>query len=125
MMGESPIRPGIFQASPLVVVVPDISPLRFNARQLIVPVGGYFAISHAQASVFSSTSGKEAFSFFGGASRPSPQLLCPLASRSDFFHTSQAIRDLSVSRFCSSNPYALPKRPAPSPYQHDVVGFIH
>ena len=40
MMGESPTRPGIFQASPLVVVTPDISPFAFRLRQLMVPVGG-------------------------------------------------------------------------------------
>src|SRR5438876_12393564 len=36
-MGESPTRPGIFQASPLVVVTPDTSPLEFTPLQLIVP----------------------------------------------------------------------------------------
>jgi hypothetical protein len=40
MIGESPARPAIFQASPLVVVQPDISAFAFKARQLMVPVGG-------------------------------------------------------------------------------------
>src|SRR5215211_2729334 len=36
-IGESPSRPGIFHASPLVVVVPLISPLALTPLQLIVP----------------------------------------------------------------------------------------
>jgi len=39
-MGESPQRPGIFQANPLVVVTLDISPFSLSTEQLIVPVGG-------------------------------------------------------------------------------------
>src|SRR6185369_16177236 len=101
MMGESPTRPGIFQARPLVVVRPDISPFAFNARQLMVPVGGRSAISQAQARVASSADGNSPLSRaegLPGASRPSVQLLCPFGSRSDRFHTSQARRDFSVSR---------------------------
>src|SRR5205085_45548 len=40
MMGESPTLPGSFQARPLVVVQPDISPFSFRAEQWMVPVGG-------------------------------------------------------------------------------------
>src|SRR6266852_9894909 len=101
MIGESPTRPGIFHARPLVVVTPEISPLAFSARQLIVPVGGRTAISQAHANVASSAPGNCSFNLadgLSGASSPSVQLLCPLASRSDFFHTSQASRDFSVSR---------------------------
>ena len=36
-MGESPTRPGIFQARPLVVVTPQISPLALIPSQLMVP----------------------------------------------------------------------------------------
>jgi hypothetical protein len=36
-IGESPTRPGIFHARPLVVVTPQISPLAFTPLQLIVP----------------------------------------------------------------------------------------
>ena len=36
-MGESPRRPGIFHASPLVVVTPQTSPLAFTPSQLMVP----------------------------------------------------------------------------------------
>jgi hypothetical protein len=36
-MGESPTRPGIFHASPLVVVTPQISPLGLRPSQLMVP----------------------------------------------------------------------------------------
>src|SRR5712691_4372901 len=102
MMGESPTRPGIFQARPLVVVTPDISPLAFNARQLMVPVGGRRAISQAHASVASSAAGNSSFNRkfaegLSGASSPSVQLFCPLGSRSDRFHTSHASRDFSVS----------------------------
>src|SRR5258708_39756800 len=103
MMGESPTRQGIFQARPLVVVTPDISPLAFNARQLMVPVGGRRAISQAHASVASSAAGNSSLrrrfaEGLPGASRPSVQLFCPLGSRSDRFHTSQARRDFLVSR---------------------------
>src|SRR6266566_1010907 len=116
MMGESPTRPGIFHASPLVVVTPEISPLGFKARQLMVPVGGRRAISQAQASVASSAEGNISFNRadgLSGASRPSVQLFPPLGSRSDRFHTSHARRDFSVSRFSSANPNALAKRSAP------------
>src|ERR1043165_4599689 len=37
MMGESPMRPGIFQDSPLVVVHELMSPFAFTAFMLIVP----------------------------------------------------------------------------------------
>src|SRR5215470_3907461 len=43
--GESPTRPGIFHASPEVVVTPEMSPLASTARQLIVPVGRLRRIS--------------------------------------------------------------------------------
>src|SRR2546423_2201214 len=72
IIGESPTRPGIFQAKPLVVVTPDISPLVFNARQLMVPVGGRWAISQAHARVALSADGNIAFK---GASRSPFQLL--------------------------------------------------
>src|SRR5258707_7250019 len=102
MMGESPTRPGIFHAKPLVVVTPDISPRVFSAKQLMVPVGGRTAIFQAHASVSSSASGNrprrwaEGLTGTDGASRPSVQLLWPLASRRDWFQTSQARRDVSV-----------------------------
>src|SRR5947209_20535077 len=62
IIGESPTRPGIFQARPLVVVTPDISPLAFNARQFMVPVGGWTAISQAQARVASPAAGNHSLS---------------------------------------------------------------
>src|SRR5438876_11707998 len=37
-IGESPIRPGSFHASPLVVVTEDMSPAAFTAFMLMVPV---------------------------------------------------------------------------------------
>src|SRR5260370_22857602 len=108
MMGEWPTRPGIFQAKPLVVVTPDISPLVLSARQLIVPVGGRRAISNAQARV--------ALSADGNIASSSPlQFVCPRASRSDRFHTSHASRDFSVSRLSSAYPKALANRNPPSP----------
>src|SRR5436305_3431065 len=118
MIGESPTRPGIFQARPLVVVTPDISPFGFKARQLMVPVGGWRAISQAQASVALSAAGKISLSRadgLSGASRPSVQLFAPLGSRRDRFHTNHASRDFSVSRFSSAKPKALANRNAPSP----------
>src|SRR5258708_7087048 len=39
-IGESPPRPGIFQARPLVVVTPQPSPLVFTAVQLMVNTKG-------------------------------------------------------------------------------------
>src|SRR5262245_38859226 len=36
-IGESPARPGIFHAKPLVVVTPQISPFGLTPSQLIVP----------------------------------------------------------------------------------------
>src|ERR1700689_1245843 len=112
MMGESPTRPAIFQASPLVVVTPDISPLAFSDRQLIVPVVGCTAIFHAQASVGPSASGNIsrrpdmvlAFAAAFGESRPGPQLLWPFGSRRETFQVSQARRAFSVSRSCSGKP---------------------
>src|SRR5262250_732064 len=49
IIGESPTRPGIFHDKPEVVVVPEISPLSFTARQLMVPVGGSWMTSRARA----------------------------------------------------------------------------
>ena len=37
MIGESPIRPLIFQLNPLVVVMPETSPFESTARTLVVP----------------------------------------------------------------------------------------
>src|ERR1700730_8218313 len=107
MMGESPTRPAIFHASPLVVVTPDISPRELSARQLIVPVGGRLATLQAHARVSSSALGNSRFNSAdglpatAGASKPSVQLLWPLASRRDCFHTSHASLDLSMRRFSS------------------------
>src|SRR5260370_17775808 len=56
MMGESPTRPGIFHDNPDVVVVPEISPFSFTARQLIVPVGGLAITAIARAISISSCS---------------------------------------------------------------------
>src|ERR1700758_664475 len=56
MMGESPTLPGIFHDNPDVVVVPEISPFSFTARQLIVPVGGLAITSIARAISTSSCS---------------------------------------------------------------------
>src|SRR5690348_2986800 len=112
MIGESPTRPAIFQASPLVVVTPDISPFSFNARQLMVPCGGFVACSHASASIYSLACGNSCLSLCncavfraaGGASSPGPQLLCPCGSFSDRFQTSHDNRDCSVSRSSSGKP---------------------
>src|SRR5689334_19107521 len=107
MIGESPTRPGIFHAKPLVVVTPDISPFSFSDRQLIVPYVGCSALSHAHASSSSLACGNAARS----SCRRSflavrfwsieIQLLKALGFRRDCFHTSQARRDFSVSRSSS------------------------
>src|SRR5882724_13238491 len=110
MTGESPTRPAIFHDRPLVVVTPDISPLEFSARQLIDPLIGYMATCNAHSSVFSSASGN----IFLSSAVPLPvssslaQLVWPFLSRIDFFHTSHASRDSSVSRSSSLKPMSLP-----------------
>src|SRR3984957_1308601 len=119
-MGESPTRPAIFQASPLVVVTPDISPLVFSDRQLIVPVVGCPAISHAHARVGASASGNISCSLdmvfvLGGESRPGPQLLWPLGSRRDTFHVSHARRAFSVSSSSTGKPISFANFVAPAP----------
>ena len=50
MMAESPTRPGIFQASPLVVVTDEMSPPGVTASQLIVPVGRTTIVSFSGTS---------------------------------------------------------------------------
>src|SRR5881227_1613917 len=102
MMGESPTRPAIFQANPLVVVTPDISPFSFNARQLMVPYVGCIAICHAHASVASSTCGKASLNCFMGVASAArfwsidTQLLNASGARKDSFQTSHAVLDFSV-----------------------------
>ncbi len=86
----------------------------------MVPVIGWMAISIAQASVASSAFGKSSLSLavdlaLGGASRPSPQLLCPALSFKFCFQTSHASRDSSVSSSCSSKPMSFANFSAPSP----------
>src|SRR5262249_33895169 len=104
MIGESPTRPAIFQERPLVVVTPDISPLLFSARQLMVPVGGFSATCMAHSIHSGLALGKRRSSsdfflaFSSGAERPGPQLLWPFGSRSDSLQTSQARRAFSVRR---------------------------
>src|SRR4029077_2676823 len=109
MIGESPHRPAIFHARPLVVVMADISPFSFSEMQLMVPCGGLTATSYAQAMVSSSYCGKAFLNspiFFGlgGPSTPDSQLVCPFLSRISRFHMRHARRDLSVSRSSSWKP---------------------
>src|SRR5262245_42686739 len=90
MIGESPIRPGIFHARPLVLVAPEISPRALTAEQCTVPVGGdrTFRIAVARyasripseaAIALQSGSSRRAGSAFdsgavhSGAARPGPQ----------------------------------------------------
>src|SRR6476646_7854099 len=117
MMGESPTRPGIFQASPLVVVTPDISPLAFSARQLIVPRGGFKATCQAHSSSSSVAPGNIFFHCAAGffVEAPLVQFVLPDGSRRDCFQTIQARRARSVSRSSCGNPQAFAKRQAPSP----------
>src|ERR1700722_14169328 len=111
MIGESPTRPGIFHASPEVVVVAEISPFSLIAMQGIVPVGGC-AITRSAYAIFSSSPLKidDTCSFHSGESIPGRQL-----TDEDAFHASQSNRECSVSRFISSNPSTTPNRRAPSP----------
>src|SRR5262249_28094665 len=119
---------GIFHESPEVVVVPDISPFSFTARQLIVPVGGSLITSIARAisassfpqiSASCSRNCSESRGLFpldaalpvhSGLSMPGRQL-----NEGEAFHASQILRECSVSRFISSKPCATAKRRAPSP----------
>src|SRR5262245_43571232 len=94
--GESPTRPGIFQASPEVVVTPEISPFASTARQLIVPVGRSRRISSIQAlSAISSCESRDCEVF----APPAGAVLCQLGPQLSFGfkpsrHASQALRDL-------------------------------
>src|SRR2546421_1502806 len=132
--GESPTRPGIFQASPLVVVTPLMSKFLSSARQLIVPVGGFKATSSAHASssatelkllpLYFSASWKLA-RLRSSASRRSPDgeagagvygLGPHLSSFDRFsFQRSQAMRDSSVSSSTFSKPVAVANSRAPAP----------
>src|SRR3569833_254232 len=106
MTGESPNRPGIYHAKPLVVDTPDISPLSFSARQLIVPYVGCCAMRQAQAKVSSSICGKDCRRFLMGGMAShfklwsiDSQLLKPPGTRNDCFQTNHAVLDFSVRRF--------------------------
>src|SRR5712692_330942 len=117
MRGESPTRPAIFHARPEVVVVPEMSPFSFRARQLIVPVGGCATTSriHSAHSVFSLAetcdgSWDATCSFHSGLQSPGAQFDAVFA-----FQASQATRDFSVRRFIRSKPCISAKRSAPGP----------
>ncbi len=88
-MGESPTRPGIFQASPEVVVVPLTSPFSFTERQLMVPVGGCLMTRMAYAICAGSLSKiSETVAFHSGLSIPGRQLKLVRA-----FQASQILRE--------------------------------
>src|SRR5215467_11801857 len=88
MMGESPTRPGIFQARPEVVVVAEMSPFSLTAMQGMVPVGGS-AITRSAYAIFSGSPLKsaETCSFHSGESIPGRQL-----NEDDAFHASHNSR---------------------------------
>src|SRR6266849_1838074 len=90
MIGESPTRPGIFQASPDVVVTAEISPFSLTAMQGIVPVGGLAMTRSAKAIFSGSPSNRfEIWSFHSGESIPGRQL-----NDDDAFQASQIFRVL-------------------------------
>src|ERR1700744_582819 len=90
MIGESPTRPGIFQARPEVVVVAEMSPFSFTAMHGIVPVGGCAITCSANAISFSSPSNSFVMcSFHSGESIPGRQFI-----DDDAFHANQIFRDL-------------------------------
>src|SRR5215510_317056 len=114
--GESPTRPGIFQANPEVVVTPEISPLASTARQLMVPVGRFRKISSIQAFRATSSGGSFTCEVFAP---PAGAVLCQFGPQLSFGlrlsrHASQALRDLSVSKSSFLNPCLSAKRNAPS-----------
>src|SRR6202040_1487949 len=100
MIGESPTRPGIFHASPEVVVVAEMSPLASTAMQGIVPVGGcaitfWIWGSHAHFSGVSKITAIcwlypsiEDFCTYSGLSIPGRQL-----NDVEAFHASHASRE--------------------------------
>src|SRR6476661_3461296 len=85
MIGESPTRPGIFQARPEVVVVAEMSPVSLTAMHGIVPVGG-LAMTRSANAIFTGSPSKrfETCSFHSGESMPGRQL-----KEVEAFHASQ------------------------------------
>ncbi len=90
MIGLSPMRPGTFHDSPLVVVTEPMSPAAFTAFMLIVPVVNAIRTS-------SSWSSQLSFGF------------------SRAFQRSHIWRLFSVSRSCSLKPMSSANRLAPAP----------
>ena len=123
MIGESPTRPGIFQARPLVVVTPLHLALAVQRETVDGASDRRRATSQARSRVALIDTGKLALYsrrhaadfVLGGASRPSVQLLFPSGSRSDCFQISHARRDFSVRRFSSLKPHAFANSSAPWP----------
>src|ERR1051325_10310401 len=112
MIGESPTRPGILKARPLVVVVPEMSPRSLTARQFMVPVGGWATIRSARASSSGLSVNNELVGLVSGEARPGPQESLSLM---DSFHFNHTRRDSSVRRSSFLKPCARAKRRAPSP----------
>ena len=106
IIGESPQRPGILKAMPLVVVTADISPFSFNAMQLMVPWRRVRRRTGRPSGASlrprrERPSSTRAIFFFGGASVMDSQLVCPFRSRISRFHMRHARRERSVSRSSS------------------------
>src|SRR5258705_3604387 len=100
-IGESPMRPGTFHESPLVVVTDDMSPPAFTAFMLIVPVVNFTC----------SGSSIDRLDVSGGGALSSQAS----AGLRHALQRSQSRLLFSVRRFCSLNPISIANRLAPSP----------
>src|SRR6476661_11082278 len=124
MIGESPTRPAIFHAIPLVVVTELKSPFASTAFMLIVPhvcatpYSSYVIFSPPpppplggvrRGTAFGRADGCDGVAVVSaGASHASVAL-------SRDFHLIHSSRDFSVSRFCSLNPILSANRLASEP----------
>src|SRR5688500_19249966 len=99
MIGESPTRPGTFQAIPLVVVTELRSPLALTAFMLMVP----HVCATPCASYWSSLAPSGLRTGVGGVLRSGWSSQASLPFRRDF-HLSHSARLFSVRRSCSLNP---------------------
>src|SRR5689334_16456498 len=119
MIGESPTRPAIFHAMPLVVVTELMSPLASTAFMLIVPhvcatpYSSYVIFSPPPPSPFGGVRRGAAFGRVDGCDGRA--VVSAGSSHMSFalsrdFHLIHSSRDFSVRRFCSLNPILSAKR---------------
>ncbi len=140
MIGESPSRPGSFQAKPLVVVQPDISPRRAERRAMNRPSRRKQHLVHgrgARLGAHAELRGQRQQAVVvaiglarlrrAGAAAPSSWIgePGPHQSACDSFHSSQTLRDSSVSRSSRLKPRAKREALRALAHQHHVAGVQH